>query len=964
MEEFKKKIAFFVKQGMDSFLGDIITGLSDDYETKKIIVTDLNQINEEMQWADICWFEWCDELIAYGSRLPVAREKKILCRIHGYEVYGNLIRQPNWKNVDDLIVVAPHIRRIFEESTQDLDKGELTIHTIFCGVNTDKYPLNIKSKGFNLGYLGYINFKKNLPLTLDIFKKLYDIDKRYKLFLAGQFQDARTAYYLNYFIMENNLQNNIYFDGWKKDDEKIEWLRKIDYMIISSIDEGLCFAAAEGMCSGIKPVLHNCEGIKDHYENKYIFNSVDDAVKMITEDNYDSKEYREFIEGKYPLKKEIDNLKELIVSISNIKKIKEFNYREYWNDRLKNKFDIEGVGYIGLGKIYNNFLYKNRLDMLDYIFKKFLGNNEELSILEFGPGIGVFTQYFYDANVRDYEAIDISEISVNELTKKYKEYKFINGDISKSEYYNKKYDLIFGADVLLHITNEDNFKAVISNISEFLKDDGVCILLDAISILNTKSQSEHAVIRDKNYIENILKDNDLELIQMLPVAFFMNYPFDKKLLGNNEETVSNLFSRISYIFGSSEISDKEKELLGDYLLNKERQILIDKGFGLSEKLVIIKKKTNKSKYDLIDINSIWNKSQLVKEEEWILKENSIFAKSYINDLNSLINKLYQETLTLDYLVNLFNKFSPYKSKDYNNYNFESARVMLGKKEKVNEDYEIIEAVITNDSNNIIVINNIWHNIRNEKLIYPKIIFESENYHSVDKIIQDIVKYDLDYNNNIAGFVFDEKVLEDIKENNLAYMWERAIPASRFMPVIGYLIIAERYIFAGSIINIGDKVLEAPCGFGYGAAYFSGLCSKIEAVDLASENIDFAKNAYNFDNINWLLGDVTKLPYEDNEFDVYISYEVFEHLPVESVDLYLKEAKRVIRDKGTFIISTPNRDTRKNINNPFHIKEYNFKEFDQLVRKYFNTVKYYSVSNFKVEKGMNPSAFDMIAVCIK
>ena len=43
-----------------------------------------------MIWADICWFEWCDELVAYGSKLSIAKEKRIICRLHSYEAFTDL----------------------------------------------------------------------------------------------------------------------------------------------------------------------------------------------------------------------------------------------------------------------------------------------------------------------------------------------------------------------------------------------------------------------------------------------------------------------------------------------------------------------------------------------------------------------------------------------------------------------------------------------------------------------------------------------------------------------------------------------------------------------------------------------------------------------------------------------------------------------------------------------------------
>lgn len=315
----KNRMVFFCKQGLDSFLDDIIEGLSSEYRTKKIIVTNFEQIDIGMKWSDFCWFEWCDELVIYASSLPLAMKKKIICRIHGYEVYTDNVLKVNWDMVDQLIIVTPHIKRVFREKVNDsiiVDKVTL----IYCGVDEKKYPFHMKTRGYNIGYLGFINFKKNIPLTLKIFHELYKKDNRYTLNLAGTFQDERTMRYVEYFIKENGLEGKIIYEGWKDFQEKLNWFEKIDYMLIASIDEGLCYAAAESMLSGIKPILHNCEGIKDHYDNKFIYNSVNEAIEMITSSNYNSYEYRSYIKEKYSLEKEIKRLKDTINSINFVKK--------------------------------------------------------------------------------------------------------------------------------------------------------------------------------------------------------------------------------------------------------------------------------------------------------------------------------------------------------------------------------------------------------------------------------------------------------------------------------------------------------------------------------------------------------------------------------------------------------------------------------------------------------------------
>ncbi|MBO0584490.1 hypothetical protein EXQ36_07675 [Clostridium botulinum] len=108
----KKKIVFFILPGLDNFIDDIIEYLSQEYDTKKVIVNYYDQIDEEMKKADICWFEWCDPLVAYGSKLETAKDKKIICRLHSYEAFTSYIYEINWSNVDKVIFVAEHIKRL------------------------------------------------------------------------------------------------------------------------------------------------------------------------------------------------------------------------------------------------------------------------------------------------------------------------------------------------------------------------------------------------------------------------------------------------------------------------------------------------------------------------------------------------------------------------------------------------------------------------------------------------------------------------------------------------------------------------------------------------------------------------------------------------------------------------------------------------------------------------------------
>lgn len=99
-----------------------------------------------------------------------------------------------------------------------------------------------------------------------------------------------------------------------------------------------------------------------------------------------------------------------------------------------------------------------------------------------------------------------------------------------------------------------------------------------------------------------------------------------------------------------------------------------------------------------------------------------------------------------------------------------------------------------------------------------------------------------------------------------------------------------------------NVLDIGCGSGT-------FCNKIKqytnnvnitGIDIDNNHIAYAKNKANELNlnVNFLLGDATKLPFEDNSFDLCYSYTVCEHIEPK---VFLKEQYRVLIPTGTICI---------------------------------------------------------------
>ncbi|MBU3191615.1 glycosyltransferase [Clostridium bowmanii] len=312
----KKTIIFFVKQGLDSFLAGIIDALSDEYLTRKIIVTDFKQIDEGMELADICWFEWCDELISYGSKTNIARQKKIICRMHSYEAFTDYPANVAWENVDKIIFVAEHIKNFVVENFSIDEKKTIVIPN---GIEEKNWTFAERRPGFNISYVGYINYKKGPMLLLHAFKNIFNKNNHYKLFIAGKFQDQRDVLYFNQMIKEFGLENNVIFEGWQDNLDK--WLEDKNYVLCTSILESQNMSVMQAMIKGIKPIIHNFVGAKSIYPQALIWNSINDAVDMITNDEYNSKEYYAFVKDGYELHYQIEKLKSLFSVLIEDKEI-------------------------------------------------------------------------------------------------------------------------------------------------------------------------------------------------------------------------------------------------------------------------------------------------------------------------------------------------------------------------------------------------------------------------------------------------------------------------------------------------------------------------------------------------------------------------------------------------------------------------------------------------------------------
>jgi len=133
---------------------------------------------------------------------------------------------------------------------------------------------------------------------------------------------------------------------------------------------------------------------------------------------------------------------------------------------------------------------------------------------------------------------------------------------------------------------------------------------------------------------------------------------------------------------------------------------------------------------------------------------------------------------------------------------------------------------------------------------------------------------------------------------------------------------------------GKRVLDVACGVGYGSKILAeSKAKKVYGVDNSKAAVDYARKFYPHKNVKYVCADATKVPLKDKMVDVCVSFETLEH--IKNYQAFVSEIKRVLVNNGVLIISTPNKLLGTESDNPFHYKEFDQKEFTELLNKHFN-----------------------------
>ena len=123
----------------------------------------------------------------------------------------------------------------------------------------------------------------------------------------------------------------------------------------------------------------------------------------------------------------------------------------------------------------------------------------------------------------------------------------------------------------------------------------------------------------------------------------------------------------------------------------------------------------------------------------------------------------------------------------------------------------------------------------------------------------------------------------------------------------------------NLIKPEDKILEIGCGIGSIVNELHHRGFDITGTDISNEAIAYGLNK--FGDIKLQVQPAENLPYENDSFDVVLSFDLFEH--IAQIEKHVSEVTRVLRKGGYYLFQTPNKYSNVIFETWYH-KSFNWK----------------------------------------
>jgi SAM-dependent methyltransferase len=237
-----------------------------------------------------------------------------------------------------------------------------------------------------------------------------------------------------------------------------------------------------------------------------------------------------------------------------------FDAKAYWESRLGERFDLRGVGDIGLSTAYNGYLYRMRALAFRRAVRRLGLRPGDLDVLDVGSGTGFYVDQWLRLGVAGLTGSDLTETAVSQLSLTRPLAQFVRCDIGgplPEALADRQFDVVSAFDMLFHIVNDDSYAAAIANFARLVRPGGHLIFSDNLGD-RAIMHGPHQKSRSEAEATALLRTQGFRPVGTLPMFVLMNDP-----VRSNSRWLKRIFGRVQ---GYAARGEREGQAIGRVML--------------------------------------------------------------------------------------------------------------------------------------------------------------------------------------------------------------------------------------------------------------------------------------------------------------------------------------------------------------------------------------------------------------
>jgi len=201
----------------------------------------------------------------------------------------------------------------------------------------------------------------------------------------------------------------------------------------------------------------------------------------------------------------------------------DFEARAYWEERLRVRPGVEGVGSLDYGKSYNRWLYKVRRRVFSRLVRSLQIDLRSARVLDVGSGTGFYLELWRRMGVRDLTGSDMTNSAVDALRHRF-DVPIEQLDITERSDL-EPFDVVSVVDVLFHIVDDGGYEAAFANLARLVKPGGVLVFSEHLPHSGTL-RAPHRVSRAiDDVLETATRAGFVDFVRG-PMFVLMEHPID------------------------------------------------------------------------------------------------------------------------------------------------------------------------------------------------------------------------------------------------------------------------------------------------------------------------------------------------------------------------------------------------------------------------------------------------------